>query len=497
MENEGARRQLLLQDVPRSVRAAIQFAGSIAEDLRAIVYAVDGDDAQPIDDIWPITVVLENAIAPNRGSIEAGELQQLLDGANARVNAAAAGDALIGSDVWPHIFVSLGLFGEGETRALFQRLNAARLSVLWDQGLEDPDEATRRRIYAQVFRCNSAILVLSPDVLAARRTQYVATILAARCAVDPPFRVVTMLQDPVPDSVLNEWPLAHIRADVVHAAVDEAADAVAARVVDKIAAIKSGESPLRTLEIAVSGMLKAVQKTSETAIVESAEALALKLNCRPAEHLPTFLAKNLLNRNLVEVQVVITRLARYGVRPEIIKDLLDWLAYWWVDPGAAALIPIVLKRQNAPRSIWVNGCVAFTAQSYLRRAKCGLPDWPSTPVDTDATLAALETRELQVETLRTMILNDIALVKRLDMRGASSLLKIREKPHFVVLLGQPVDRDVLAAVQQEYGAVIFFILSRGECPKSNDINSDSVVFLRPALDATREDEAYRVFLEMV
>lgn len=402
----------------------------------------------------------------------------------------------------PRIFISHSAH-EPEARELLDEiadgLKKAGFVVLLDRERLAPGSEWRQEIYTWMGLCHGAVVLLSASAL--RRESWVsteATLLRWRKALDPGMELVPVLLPPVTHQKLKRGPLGRIAINEIHAAPNDA-NALVGSLTKRFAPLlrPSAALPGTTLEAWVKVIARALADAEHSNPDASGEAAAAAGKQLPAWE-PYVTTRERLAREMLGWEWDPIRLAvEYlccSIEVTPLERMIQILGCLWVNPQDVARIPEVATGPEPGRVIVLNAAAEWTAQMYIRRAACRVPNWI-------VLTAADHSGEGQAARISQEI--RAAMIERFSFKDGYTSTQINswlrdswEHPVVILLDAEGLDLEIIAAVRAEWPVPTLLLLTGGRAlaPEIGTAGNAAMLML-PDLDSAIEDAAqdsYRV-----
>jgi hypothetical protein len=401
---------------------------------------------------------------------------------------------------YPRIFVSHSAKDELASRTLdaiqakLDYRSGGQFDVFIDRERLEGGQKWRNVLFAQMYRAHGAVILFSEPVFDSTFVPTEVSILGSRPYLDADFLLIPVLLGGVtPARVEEKFPAVRLSETQMVGGGDPAAVAEEVRrLLLPLVPKHSAQTPLNRLEVMIADLLKDVP---QAALSGAAEALNADPGAwQPDAGLPSQLARELWQADIIDAGAVIGETLRGHLDDEKARRLVELLAPSWVDPCMAEAIPEVAKGEPERRTLAVNGKLTFTAHMLVRRACCRAPDssWPVATLtgawDDDAT-----------ESLRREIASALKSALKMDVGESDALLhhvlKRREQgprhePIFVAFIEPTPPPDVLAELRASFPTVTFFLLTGERLPEQDEAGECYFQPLEPGLPEGREEGAY-------
>lgn len=391
----------------------------------------------------------------------------------------------------PTIYISHeaieGQYAAQILRAISKALSISGFDVLLDEKRQQRGGDGRRQLYDHLQRCHGAVILFSEGVFTSEWVKYETTLLTSRKYLEPEFIIVPILLPLLTQQDLDaNYIPSMIIKDIYQLTQEPMLPALSDIVVERFAPLRASctNSPFQRLESLIIPPLKRLDReillVAARELEVSTENLLSDVNCYRV------LARELLRADLQGLGKAMNILAPHLKREEAL-GIVKILASSWVDECAAAIIPEVVKRPLAQRSICVDGIRPFTGEKYIRRACNGSEDWTVLQVNNrpgEDQLGAL-IREIRAQAER--------LYPDLTEEDIETLLKDPEEgigyPH-IVLVPEYLNVEVLIELRKKYGGLTFFLLPGEKHPDIQEMKLKDIEFLLPPLGLKQETQAW-------
>jgi hypothetical protein len=277
----------------------------------------------------------------------------------------------------PVLFVSHSS-ADRELAGRVVRLIAERTSCKPIIDQHDLEQGTewRQQLYQWMAKCQAALLLLTDHAIESNWVLQEATILRARKALEPKFRAFVVTSPGLRERKPERWRLFEpLQLDELQGLRTEDEQQIADAVNAGLADMAGCETYFDRLTGLIADNLSSFREK-----VNALDTIAQEMHLGDDDwerlfggdsRIVQLIARRLCRGNLSRYRNLrdfLQTLKGVGVPPEALKDLLESIAPYWVDLGAAACIPAAASaggaRVVAIRSSWLQ---AFTAARYLAR----------------------------------------------------------------------------------------------------------------------------------
>ena len=405
----------------------------------------------------------------------------------------------------PRIFISHSAHepeAENVRLALVKCLNR-NFDVKTDKELLTGGQDFRENIFNWINQAHGAVILFSSSALTSPWVKTEASILAWRRVLDKTasFQLVPVLLSPVTRADIEAKEFSPMRLATLQLVRSD----------DPVKICKDVRAGLQPLlkpalpETPFEGLIRQVawllKKVTAAELLSAAYAMSINVsNWTNEEEYPTLLAKEMLEHGLPKAVKGIRELDNF-LDADATETLIELIAPVWVSLAAASRIPQIASMQDTTlRKLWVNGgddeYAEFTAGHFVRRACCRPPQtcWPVLLVPPDSgeddaghykrvIKESLKIRLVRNESASEVVLREVLARKERD-----------KEPIFIAFTPPGPDRDVIAALRDEFPTLTFFILTGYQ---AQAVPSPDMQFLQPELKAEDELAAYAEYINAI
>jgi hypothetical protein len=343
-------------------------------------------------------------------------------------------------------------------RAVVARLEELGYEVLVDYTAARKADEWRRVVHELLAECDAAAILFSKEALDSEWVLKESTILSYRRALDPTFPLLPVLLDGVTRAeleaknyrllLLNE--LQQQQRTATH--VDE----IVAHITEAVGPARPTQTLLDQLIGDVAGVLsdvdyEALRRACETHIADVKWRVSLQRERAVADVLARAMLRS--GAGFIDTAVQIFDSLGIVVDPAIPGRVIGALAPMWVDPQAAAQIPVANLRKESYRDLVLCGRYSdFTPRMHVARAypRSRRPLVVSVADDTGGKSDADVTRVIRT-TLRKIV---PVLQTKGDAEVDRQINEILSAPLFVVLPWLP-DADMVSRLRGRYPKATF------------------------------------------
>jgi hypothetical protein len=341
------------------------------------------------------------------------------------------------------------------------------------------------RINEMLAECNAGIILFSRDAIRSAWVLKESTILCWRRTREEQFIVVPVLISVEPTDLASGQYGALLLSRLQYVKSNDSSE-IAQKIAAALPASDNGRTPFNHLCDLISNLLSGVSQQLKDDAYKQSEKV-VKWACLPGtQGLPDLLVKLMLRRGgrgMLDVVAVLGLLSQILDSTKTSK-LIGLLQPLWVEPQAAATIPVAL---NQSYHIAMNGknLTNFTAESYLRRAYPWGERWVLYKIDGGygEQFVPYVIRQLQNQVRERN--PGIDLNEDID----AFINQERPWPTFVLLPPTP-DAEALSELRAKYPSLTFIVPANDQTELP-----DFVRFLEPRLDPRNELTAYRAAQE--
>jgi hypothetical protein len=234
----------------------------------------------------------------------------------------------------------------------------------------------RQQLYQWMAKCQAALLLLTDHAIESNWVLQEATILRARKALEPKFRAFVVTSPGLRERKPERWRLFEpLQLDELQGLRTEDEQQIADAVNAGLAGMAGCDTYFDLLTGLIADNLSAYKEKLYT-LARICDAMQLddaewEALFGAEARIVQLIARRLCRGNLSRYQNLrefLESLKGVGVPPEALKDLLESIAPYWVDLGAAACIPAAaLAGGTRVVAIRASRLQAFTAARYLAR----------------------------------------------------------------------------------------------------------------------------------
>jgi len=387
----------------------------------------------------------------------------------------------------PFLFISHSA-KEKPTEKLLSKLAKGLEDLGWnvfvDRTRLEPGALWRDQLHSALAVCDAAVILFSraayEDSIWVLKE---ATIFEWRAGLerDGSFPIVPVL---FPEVTQEDLTRGHFRALTLgeRQPVQTASGNVVKQVHKALGTPRLGRSPLEPIQHAIAARLKSVDTRD---LARAAAHLGETLMWGGELDVRERFARDLLHADLTAVRNVLTEIAAF-LDPRAIRDIIEYLAPFTVDPVAVAPIPgVALKKPPRDRvALAINSRAENTGRRYIQRARCHPDPWPVVRLanagghDQAGSLTAELFRAMRDEWPELAGVSDREIVAMLDAELGEG------NPIFVLVHGF-VEKAAVDALRAEFPACAFLVLAGEDCDEER-LRMATVELLLPRMDSERE-----------
>ena len=395
------------------------------------------------------------------------------------------------------IFVSHSSLDAKLTQDVCNRISAGSTPgsgyrVLVDVESLEADNDWPRYLLEWMARCHAAVLLLTENAARSKWVLKEATILSARRALDPSFKLF-IVRFPDTDDLLEENGYGPLFLSMIQHAGPNDPDSIAATVRQELGEATLSDTPFDTLVGRLADLLQDVKKNA-------LDTVSRKLNTFPERLLLTSgerarqierIARHLVCGDLGSYKGIDELIDDVqGSGAEAVRGILRLVSPYWIEPAAAGQLPAILG-SSPRRAAALNGAKVanFTGQLYVRRAHGPSLRQQLIPI-------AGGSHDRVVEHVTQEICGYMR--QRWNTPSATNDEILAElsadRPRWYAILPPPLpDAETLTDLRDRFPTVAF-ILWTGQA-LLRDPSLPGVVWLQPEVDVLREQNEHRAYRE--
>lgn len=371
-----------------------------------------------------------------------------------------------------------------------------RFGLLIDNRTLGPGDAWRARINLWVGGCDAAVVLLSREALKSPYVIYENSVLSYRAGFDPSLLIIPVLLDDVKVEDLKRGLLWPAQLDERQVVSGDDPQEIVRKVQGRLSQAQRCITPT-PVERRAQRLAELFKELSQSELLEASREIDLDLEPWSLHgDLQLSLALQLQSVGMEAAGPALKAIRRYlpeTVRADRMRRIVELVASSWVDARSAARLAKLMDEEQKDRSVGVNGRRTWTAKMYVHSARGeSRATWYFVPCNGIFGEEAVETLK---RNLREALVHEIEPEPR-DAEGLLKDLAAFERakdPVVVAFHHTRITRPLLTELRQEFPSVIFFVLTGGALPPSEEATLEALI---PQLEPGDEDASFDRYDEL-